>query len=165
MVICRGKNLHVEELHLNDSYHSPTSSELLEHIEWERSLAKERELGSTKMEPSWSLEETHAKQLNILTNPVYNCSEGGIPIEERLWNDIPACQQLRGYTFDAEVSKLVMRLVRRYDQDERETDGAVHWKLIGPKLRKAFRKAGGQQFSDFDWLEHIYKGINNTRVQ
>ena len=26
-----------------------------------------------------------------------------------------------------------MRLVRRYDQDERETDGAVHWNSMGPK--------------------------------
>ena len=36
---------------------------------------------------------------------------------------------------------LVMRLVRRYDQDERETDGAVHWSSLGPKLRLTFQKA------------------------
>ena len=37
--------------------------------------------------------------------------------------------------FSAEVSKLVMRLVRRYDQDEREIDGAVRWNSMVPKLR------------------------------
>ena len=42
----------MEELHLNDPDHTPTSSELLEHAGLERSVAKERELGSTKMEPS-----------------------------------------------------------------------------------------------------------------
>ena len=40
----------------------------------------------------------------------------------------PAYKHFRGNTFEAEVSKLVMTLVRHYDQDERETDGAVHWK-------------------------------------
>ena len=46
-----------------------------------------------------------------------------------------------------------MRWVRRYDQDERETDGAVHGNWMGPKLRKAFQKAGGQKFSDSDGLQ------------
>ena len=36
----------------------------------------------------------------------------------------PAYKHFRANTFEAEVSKLVMRLVRHYDQDERETDGA-----------------------------------------
>ena len=51
------------------------NSELLEHTGLERSVAKERELGSTKMDVSWRIEETHAKQLKIQTNPVYNNSE------------------------------------------------------------------------------------------
>ena len=66
---------------------------------------------------------------------------------------------------DAEVWKLVMRLVRHFDQKDRGTDGAVHWKSMGPKLRKAFQKAGGQQFSDSDWLQFFYKGSDKTRLQ
>ena len=56
-----------------------------------------------------------------------------------------------------------MRLVRRYDQHERETDGAVHWKSMGPELRKAFQTTGGHKFSGCDWLQHIYKESKQTR--
>ena len=58
-----------------------------------------------------------------------------------------------------------MRLVRHYDQDERETDGAVQWNSMGPKLREACQKVGGQKFSDSDWLKYIYEGSNKTRSQ
>ena len=44
----------------------------------------------------------------------------------RKWNDIPACESFKGDSLSAEISKLVMKWVRRHDQDERETDGAVH---------------------------------------
>ena len=60
VVICRGKNRYVEELHLKDPNHNPTSSELL----LERSVAKESEPCSTEMEQS-GIEETHAKQFEI----------------------------------------------------------------------------------------------------
>ena len=39
-----------------------------------------------------------------------------------------------------EISQLVMRLVRHYDQDERKTD---------------VQKSGGRKFSDTDWLQHL----------
>ena len=51
------------------------------------------------------------------------------------------------------------------DQDERETDGAVHWNSMRPKLRKAFQKAGGQKFSDSDWLQYMYKESDQTMFQ
>ena len=81
VVTCRGKNRYVVELHLNGPDRNPTSSEL----QLERSVAKERD----DMEQS-SIEETHAKQFQIQTNPVYNVSEEVIPVEERKWNDILA---------------------------------------------------------------------------
>ena len=159
-MICRGKNWDVDELHVNDPDHIPTSSEWL----LERSVAKESEPCSTEMEQS-SIEDTHAKQFEIRTNPVNKYAEEVILIEGRKWNDIPACQHLRGHIFEAEVSKLVMTLVRHYDQHERDTDGAVHWKSMDPKLRKAFQKAGGQKLSDSDWFQYIYEGSNKTRFQ
>ena len=56
-----------------------------------------------------------------------------------------------------------MRLVRRYVQDERESDGAVHGNSMVPKLRKAFQKSGGRKVSDTDWLQHIHQGSNKMR--
>ena len=161
VVICRRKNRYVDELHLNDPDHHPTISKL----RLERFIAKESELCSAEMEQS-HIGETHATQFEIPTNLVYNCSEEYSNWTKDVeWHFILACQQFRGNTFEADVLKLVMRLVRRYDQHERETGSAVHWKSMGPKLRRAFRKAGGQKFSDSDWLQHIYKGSNKTRFQ
>ena len=120
-MVCRGKNSYVDELHLNDPDHNPASSVLL----LERSVATESEPCSTEMEQS-SIEETHTKQFEIHTNPVYNNSQEVVRIEE---------------------------------------NGAVHWNSMVPKLRKAFQKAGGQQFSDSDWLQCIYEGCNKTRFK
>ena len=52
--------------------------------------------------------------------------EDSIPLQEMKWDDSLANRNLRGNTFESAVSKLVMKLVRHHDQDERETDGAVH---------------------------------------
>ena len=58
-----------------------------------------------------------------------------------------------------------MKLVRHLDQKDRETDGALQWKSMGPKLRHAFQERGGRTFSDSQWLEYIYKGGNRPRFQ
>ena len=50
-------------------------------------------------------------------------------------------------------------------EEQMVLEGAVHWKSTGPKLQKAFQQAGGQQFSDSDWLQSISKGSNETRFQ
>ena len=138
MVTCRRKNGNVEELHLNDPDHNPTSSELL----LERSVAREREL-ERKSHPGAS-RKLMRSSWKVRWIQCANCSEQVLPIEERKWNDIPACRQFRGHTFEAEVSKLATRLGRRYDQDEKETDGAVQWNSMGPKLQKASHRDGGQ---------------------
>ena len=131
---------------------------------YKRLVAMKREPCSRKMEVSWSSDETHENQLKIQSNPVNDHSEESMSSEERKWDYIPAERNFKNY-FEAEVSKLIMRLVRHYDQDVRETDGAVHWKSMCPKLRLAFHKWGGCDFSDSDWLQHIHKGSNKTRFQ
>ena len=108
----------------------------------ERSIAKESEPCAAELEQS-SIEETHAQQSKIPTEPVYHTREV-ILVGERKWNDIPASRSCNGESLSAEISKIVMRLVRHYDQDEREIDGAVHWNFVGPKLRDAFKKDGGK---------------------
>ena len=63
------------------------------------------------------------------------------------------------------VSKMVTRLVRRYDQDERQPDAAIHWDAIKLVLMKAFAKQGARDFSDEDWLRHIHQGSSKTRFE
>ena len=58
-----------------------------------------------------------------------------------------------------------MRLLRQYDQEELETDGAVHWNTINPKLLRAFGDKGARKFLDKDWLQHIYEESNKTRFE
>ena len=111
-----------------------------------------------------SIVETHAMQFKVLTNLVYDSKEV-ILVGDSKWNDIPACKFLRGNTLQAEISKLVTRLVRHFAKDERESGGPVHWNSMGPKLRKACQKAGGQKSSDTDWLQHIYEASNKMRFQ
>ena len=65
-----------------------------------------------------------------------------------------AHKHFEGNALQDEISKLVMRLVRHYDQEERETDGAVHWNSIGPKLRKAFQKAGRAHFLGLQYCKN-----------
>ena len=111
-----------------------------------------------------SIVETHATHFEIPTNPVYDSKEV-ILVGDSKWNDIPAYKFFRGNTLQAEISNMVVRLVHHVAEDERETDGAVHWISISPKLRKACQKAGGQKFSDTDWLQHIYEASNKMRFQ
>ena len=75
------------------------------------------------------------------SDPVYYSKEG-IPVGEGKWNDILACESFKGDSLSAEISKLVMRLVCRCDQDERETDGAVHWEFYGSKTAESISEVG-----------------------
>ena len=77
---------------------------------------------------------------------------------------IPANEYCKGYTLESSISTLLMKLVRHLDRHERETDGAVHWKSMGPKLQHAFQK-GGHASSHSDSVNHTWKGSNKTRLQ
>ena len=58
-----------------------------------------------------------------------------------------------------------MRLVRHYDHEERETDGAVHWDSSYPKCLRAFEYQGARNFSEKEWLHDVYEGSNKTRFE
>ena len=57
---------------------------------------------------------------------------------QRKWIDILANKWHQEDDLSTEISKLIMRLGRHYDQDARDVDGAVHWDSMGPRLRNAF---------------------------
>ena len=122
----------MDGLHVRDPGHNPTSNELL----LERSVAKESEPCSTELKQSRIQKNSCGVVLNSDESSVL--FKRSYPVGERKWNDIPAFDSFKGDSLSAEISKLVMRLVRRNDQDEREIDGAVHWNSMVPKLRRAF---------------------------
>ena len=44
------------------------------------------------------------------------------------------------------VSKMVTKMLRHFDQDERLTDGSRHWDSIKPVLLRAFAQEGARDF-------------------
>ena len=79
--------------------------------------------------------------------------------------DIPANKCHQEDALFTEISKLVMRLGRHDDQDEREVDGAVHRDSTGPRMRNAFLKHGSSEFSDLDWINYIFWKIHTISVE
>ena len=136
VVICRGQNRFVEDLPHLEPGPNPTSKELLR----ERAVAKGSVSSAAEMNQS-HIEETHAQQELVPSNPVCFVKET-ILMEERKSIDIPVNKWHQEDALSTEISKLVMRLERRYDQDESAVDGAVHWDSMGPRLRNAFLKFG-----------------------
>ena len=91
--------------------------------------------------------------------------EDHIPFHQRSWEDLPANEYSRRYSWKTQVSKSVSRLERHEHSQERGTDGAIHWKFICPKLIIRFQRDGGVSFTDRDWLNFIWQGSNKTRFQ
>ena len=63
------------------------------------------------------------------------------------------------------ISKMVTRLVRDNDQEERQSDAAVHGDTMRPKLLRVFADRGARDFSETDWLRHIHEGSSKTRFE
>ena len=127
----------------------------------DRFLAKESELCSTELDNPAS--RKLMRRSPKLRQVQCTFQKEVIPVGERKWNDIPSCESFKGDSLSAEISKMVLKLVRHYDQDERETDGAAHWNSMETKMRKAFQRSRGRKFSDTDWPQHICEGSNKMR--
>ena len=60
---------------------------------------------------------------------------------------------------------MMTRMVRHYDQDERQSDASLHRDATRPVLLKAFAKHGARDFSDEQWLRLIHEGSSKTRFE
>ena len=49
-----------------------------------------------------------------------------VPMQEKNWIMIPAVRSHKRDSLSSHISKMVTRMVRHHDQDERDLDGAVH---------------------------------------
>ena len=84
-------------------------------------------------------------------------------ILKRKWKVIPANSSYGG-ALSVAVSKMVTRMVRHYDQDERQSDAALHWDTMRQVLLKPFAKHGAQNFSEKHWFR-LSEGSRKTRVE
>ena len=92
------------------------------------------------------------------------CSQRTNPATERKWKVIHS-NSSHGGALSTAVSKMVTRLVRHYDQDERQPDAAIVWDAMKPVLLKAFAKQEARDFSDTEWLGLIHQGSSKTRFE
>ena len=64
-----------------------------------------------------------------------------VPREIRIWDTILGCQKCRNNSIETRISKCVTNIVRHHDQDERETDGAMHWDVHTPSIERETPKS------------------------
>ena len=149
--------------------HNLTSAELLS----EQENAKERKLCLAKSKTGTqetgaasdpSSRKLDADPVSFSLSPVYY-TKRTTPTKERKWKLIPAHSSYIGGSLSTAISKKVTRLVRHYDQEERQSDAAVHWDTTRPKLLRAFADRGARDFSETDWLRHIHDVSNKTRFE
>ena len=58
-----------------------------------------------------------------------------------------------------------VKLLRHFDQDERETDAAVHGDTIRPELLRGFWENDAEEFKYSESIDHIHKGSNEVRFK
>ena len=135
VVISRGPNRYVDELQHRES------GNLLEKADYECMQDTDQEQPTTQLE----------------------MSDDHIPIPERKWNDLISNALSFRYTSESQISKVVSKLVRHENGRDRETDGAIHWKFIFPKLIITFRRDGSHELTDRAWINYIWKGSSKTQ--
>ena len=92
------------------------------------------------------------------------CSQRlSFPKNERKWVVIPANPSFGG-ALSTQVSKMVARMVRHDDQEEREPDGSYHWHTARPVLLKAFGKHGALKFPEDHWIRLIQAGSSKKEL-
>ena len=145
VVTCRGKNCFVDELHLRNPGHNPTSFELL----LERSIAKESEFCCTEME-QFRIEETHATLFEIQTNPVCSSKEV-ILVGERKWNDILAYSSFKGDS----LIKMNEKLTALFIGIRCVTNCKEHFSSLENESSR----------TQIGFNTHIHEGSNKMRIQ
>ena len=89
-----------------------------------------------------------------------------LPMKERKWKSTPAYPPTKKRILSTAISQLVKRLVRHYDQDERDLNSSSseqHSSQIIENVR--FENRGARGSSDKDWLRSIYQGRSKTRFE
>ena len=70
-----------------------------------------------------------------------------------------------GGSLSTAISKMVTRLVRHYDQEERQSDGAFHGGTIGRNWWKCSQSKEDEISQKKHWLRLIHEGSSKTRFE
>ena len=112
-----------------------------------------------------SIQETGAAHVTTQTSIKETCADtlSAFPCQASLFTQrtIPTTER----ALSAAVSKMVTRVVRHYDQGERQPDAALHWDTMRPVLLKAFAKWGARDFKDKRLLRLVHHGSSKTRFE
>ena len=169
VMISRGKSPFVDELHIPNVEHG-TSAELLSEQkakESEPCLAQSKTgiqgTGAAYVTSQTSIQETGADTPSISSQPSVLLSTKNHSYD-REEVECCSCQVivLRSPA-NSGLPKMVTRLVRHHDQDERQSDAEIHWDTTRAVLRKAFAKQGPRDFSDKDWRPLVHQGCSKMR--
>ena len=124
------------------------------------------ERGSNRSEETCALNSIKETSANPLSNPIigylFKKKKTVIPKGERKLITVAANPSPRS-GLPTKVSKMVTKMVRHYDQDEREQDGSYHWETVKSLLLKEFAQERVKYFSDKYWIHLIHEGSSKTR--
>ena len=90
-----------------------------------------------------------------------------VPMYDRNWITIPAFHACEKDSKTSIISKMVTKMVRHHDQDERDHDGAHHWNTMCPVLLRNF---GDQIFISMmyrqrlDWTHAFRQQQDEVRI-
>ena len=153
VMIFRGKSRFVDEVHIPNA-ELRSSAELLTELRkaeggescWRQSNTSIQETGAAHVSSHTGNKETCVSARSIPPSQASCFTQRTIPTTERKWKVIPANPSYGGALSKA-VSKMVTRVVRHNDQDERQSEAALHWDTIRPVSLKAFANHGTRYFS------------------
>ena len=133
----------MDEIHDNKK-ELRSSNELL--TAFQKSEGKEpsvKEGGPNRSKETYAPQGNKETCVNILSNPPSDSlfKKTVVLTSKRKWITIDA-NPLRGGDLSTQVSKMVTKIVRHHDQEEREQDGSYHWDTVRSVLLKAFAKYG-----------------------
>ena len=128
-----------------------------EHLAWDKTSIQET--GAAHVSSQTCIKETCADTLSISPSQASFITQRTIPTTERKWKVIPANFSYGG-ALSVAVSNMVTTMVLHYDQDERQSDAALHWETIRPVLLKAAR-----DLSEKLWVRLIREGSSKTRFE
>ena len=155
VMLCRGMNHWTK--YLFQSRNTSTSAKI-----WlQKEQLKIRTLSCRMWQPC--TEETRATSRVRVQKKQYATLNGQFPSEKKKWEIV---LEFKGHhtPLNTAISMFAM-ILRHCDQEERDSDGAMHWDLIRSSLLEEFGSRVGQNYYHQDWLQAIHEGSNKTRFE